>query len=79
MYVMGTYCVICTEATPIRRIGQCGHSFCHNCIYEWLEKHNTCPMCRRIVQSCAKKKTRGNRGFFSNDRGLHGLSVLMGL
>lgn len=24
----------------------CNHIFCLNCIYHWLQSHNTCPMCR---------------------------------
>ncbi|CAF2588643.1 unnamed protein product [Rotaria sp. Silwood2] len=25
---------------------KCGHTFCHQCIIEWLNKQNTCPTCR---------------------------------
>ena len=26
---------------------QCGHCFHLNCIYVWLNKNNTCPLCRK--------------------------------
>lgn len=46
-------CSICLD-----RIGQgddtstlvCGHSFHATCIYHWLDKAVTCPMCRRSVK-----------------------------
>ncbi|MBF0209134.1 MAG: protein kinase [Oligoflexia bacterium] len=27
----------------------CGHTFCHDCIEDWLRHHNTCPICRAQV------------------------------
>jgi hypothetical protein len=68
-------CVICTEYTTIHPIGSCRHSFCNGCILEWLENHNTCPLCRRVVH----KQKKGRCGYFASDRGLQRLSVLMGL
>lgn len=27
----------------------CNHKFHNNCITKWLDRHNTCPLCRREV------------------------------
>jgi len=42
-------CSIClTNQIDIRTI--CSHTFCSNCIYEWVNNHNsTCPFCRSIL------------------------------
>lgn len=46
-------CTIClTEATVnpgIVRLRQCGHVHCKECIYEWLTRHKTCPVCIQEV------------------------------
>lgn len=41
-------CSICLE-NNFDEIGKldCSHEFCSNCINKWLEKNNSCPMCRR--------------------------------
>jgi len=28
---------------------KCGHIFCNSCIRSWLERHNTCPVCRESM------------------------------
>jgi hypothetical protein len=28
------------------RIKRCGHCFCYDCLETWVQKQNTCPMCR---------------------------------
>ena len=43
-------CIICFE--PMGEIEcklECNHSYHYNCIKEWVEKKNTCPECRRLV------------------------------
>ncbi|MGB1600162.1 MAG: RING finger domain-containing protein [Promethearchaeia archaeon] len=30
---------------------QCGHIFCEECVYEWLQREQTCPLCRATVRS----------------------------
>lgn len=41
-------CTICLE--EVERPGTidpCGHTFCYDCINEWLVRRNQCPLCRR--------------------------------
>ena len=42
-------CSICFEAQHVGDLAlklPCGHCFHKNCVYPWLKKHNTCPVCR---------------------------------
>lgn len=41
-------CSICLTTTPSMKT-QCGHSFC-TCILTHLSNHDSCPMCRKVVQ-----------------------------
>lgn len=59
----------------------CIHSFCTPCISHWLEKHDTCPMCRKCVQNKQARKlprTRNRGNFFANDAGLQRLAMFAG-
>jgi hypothetical protein len=46
-----TSCIICTDPFQIQqvvlRLPLCGHVFHEDCALQWLNKHNTCPYCRR--------------------------------
>lgn len=43
-------CVICQEDYIIvGSITVCGHYFCRNCLEEWWQTHNTCPMCKTVL------------------------------
>lgn len=44
-------CSICFEKLVSKetRIVHCGHEFHHNCIEKWLEKKNSCPLCRGLI------------------------------
>jgi len=44
-------CTICHDepSRPIRL--RCGHIFCEDCVYEWLQREQTCPLCRCRVRS----------------------------
>lgn len=52
---LGIDCAICADQLVVdnqdRNHGpvmtDCGHVFGHDCIFRWLYKHDTCPMCRR--------------------------------
>jgi Ring finger domain len=43
-------CTIClsecrSNNTDCVRINHCGHPFCRDCLFEWLNTHKTCPLC----------------------------------
>jgi len=45
-------CPICSDRycigdDVVRLEGGCGHAFHFNCLKEWMNAHNNCPMCRR--------------------------------
>jgi E3 ubiquitin-protein ligase AIP2 len=47
-------CSVCQEEFPPHGKAQkmpCGHFFHVDCLVEWLEKHNTCPLCRHQLPS----------------------------
>lgn len=49
----GSYdCPVCFDNphTPVTL--DCQHIFCEVCILEWLEKEQTCPVCRAQVNCC---------------------------
>ncbi|KAL9658569.1 hypothetical protein ABK040_006107 [Willaertia magna] len=63
-------CPICTEDfkvdEPCHKLEKCKHFFHVNCLKLWLEKHNTCPLCRdeSILTDCPEyeeKKLDPNR------------------
>ena len=31
------------------KITKCNHTFCKGCYNKWMETHNTCPMCRKVI------------------------------
>ena len=46
-------CPVCYEIVPSgvnNCTTDCGHAFCFTCIMKCLEKNNTCPICRHILQ-----------------------------
>ena len=49
-------CCICLEEVLNPRKTQCGHIYCYDCIYNWIneknyygEKNKSCPLCRRNI------------------------------
>ena len=57
-------CGVCLDDIPesnLTCLSSCRHMFCQNCIYQWEEKNNTCPTCRRpfdhmLVPSNGKRR-----------------------
>ena len=41
-------CPIC-QVSPGNGMSSCGHFFHVHCLYEWLNRNHTCPICRKIV------------------------------
>ena len=42
-------CPICLEVPnteDVARLDGCTHEFCHDCVTQWSETHNICPLCR---------------------------------
>ena len=45
-------CQICAKPFVQPTATPCDHTFCHQCIDKWfLEKHQSCPICRRYIKS----------------------------
>lgn len=46
-------CPICFNQfqTSDMRMTPCSHQFCQTCLDEWLEDHNTCPICRTHISA----------------------------
>lgn len=46
----GEFCPICDEnVCDTKTI--CKHDFCNTCLKKWIEKNNSCPMCRKNLAS----------------------------
>lgn len=43
-------CTICFDNFTHPVTLPCRHVFCEHCIFEWLDKENTCPVCRAEVR-----------------------------
>ena len=53
-------CCICYESCCNKATTQleCGHEFHTKCIFTWLSKNNSCPLCRKEVDQFKKQDTR---------------------
>lgn len=40
-------CCICYNLFVEPTVLECGHNFCKRCLYEWLAKNHSCPLCRK--------------------------------
>lgn len=47
-------CTICLDAADsiqdVRKITECGHCFCSQCIEKWFEENRSCPVCKKEVE-----------------------------
>jgi len=43
-------CVICQELFKKAHTLSCSHSFCEQCITDWLKENKNCPTCRKTVK-----------------------------
>ena len=42
-------CKICLDGLKKPVVTQCGHLFCWKCLYRWLERAQTCPVCSGAI------------------------------
>jgi hypothetical protein len=42
-------CIICCECISSFKKLNCGHYFCKDCIFNWLDTNNSCPCCRTLI------------------------------
>ncbi|ORX81380.1 hypothetical protein BCR32DRAFT_268321 [Anaeromyces robustus] len=43
-------CTLCLEFCKDISVTNCGHVFCWQCICEWCQKKNECPLCRQHIE-----------------------------
>jgi len=53
-------CSICHDELSRAVVLSCKHSFCEDCVCEWLERERTCPLCRAVVSSGASYQSDGS-------------------
>ncbi|KAK7487262.1 hypothetical protein BaRGS_00021490 [Batillaria attramentaria] len=44
-------CPVCFDIIDEAHMTKCGHSFCHKCIKQSLEKSNRCPKCNYVIEN----------------------------
>ena len=46
----GSHCPICLETTNVDWISTpCKHTFHYTCLFTWMTRHDTCPVCRSTL------------------------------
>lgn len=43
-------CILCLEPRVNASLTPCGHLFCWNCILNWLDERDECPLCREALK-----------------------------
>ena len=70
-------CAICLDKkNSTFAVIPCNHEFCDKCIFNWLEQHQTCPLCRRKADKTMMRKCRYS--YFGSDSGLFALATVIG-
>ncbi|XP_020242377.1 ERAD-associated E3 ubiquitin-protein ligase HRD1B-like [Asparagus officinalis] len=54
-------CIICREEMVTAKKLLCGHLFHVHCLRSWLERQNTCPTCRALVDPSESGPSRSSR------------------
>lgn len=57
-------CAICLESFTINdmvSVMKCNHNFHAECLEEWLTKHRSCPLCRRVPNVVPTSNTTNTR------------------
>lgn len=49
-------CSICLDKPKEPFVSHCGHSFCNNCILQWIMCHDECPLCRGTISAPSRNK-----------------------
>lgn len=52
-------CSICHDELSSPVVLACKHIFCEECVGEWLEREQTCPLCRAVVSSVTGYQSDG--------------------
>jgi len=57
-------CPICLDQFTVESVVRqlpCSHMYCEGCVFEWLRVNNSCPMCRKGIESEEEEKARLQR------------------
>ena len=64
-------CSICLDEIDFKdglKIRSCGHIFHKDCIKEWVDKRNNCPMCRTVVKRKFDIYEKRYKGFYKSQK-----------
>ena len=64
-------CTICLQDIKKEKKLPCQHSFCKECINQWKNESNTCPICRSIIVKKKKKRKKINSILNQNTNNNH--------
>lgn len=53
-------CAICQDDFSRPLLLPCQHIFCENCVLQWFDRQNTCPLCRSAIENYAPKWRDGS-------------------
>ena len=61
-------CMICLDDISQKNMGitKCNHTFCFNCLYNWISTNNSCPTCRNKLTNHEIFKINFN-SFYDNN------------
>ena len=50
-------CIICADIMQDAVILPCSHSFCNDCVWDWIKEKGNCPLCRTFINQPPPKNT----------------------